>query len=77
MVAMAALRGSAVAGSAAATLGVTFTITAGCGVSGTAPAGGQLTVNVKCDNTVPYRVEMYRAVVVDTGSNGVNLTVVY
>ena len=75
--AMAALPASAFAGSAAAPLGVSLTIAAGCGVSGTAPAGGQLAVSVKCDNTVPYRVETYRAVVVDNGSNGVNLIVVY
>lgn len=73
----AGLPASAFAGSAAATLGISLTITAGCNVSGTAAAGGQLAVKVKCDNAVPYRVETYRAVVVDTGSNAVNLLAVY
>jgi hypothetical protein len=72
------------AGSATATLGVSLTIAAGCGVSGTpsgpsaqSGSGGPVTVNVRCDNAVPYRVETYRAVIVDTGSNGLNVTVVY
>ena len=70
------------AGSSTAQLGVSLTIVAGCGVSsrpfGPAAAGPtsqQVAVNVSCDNAVPYRVETYRTVVVDTGSNGVNVTV--
>ncbi len=76
------------AGSSTAQLGVSLTIVAGCGVSGrplgpgaqviaSGPTAQQVAVNVSCDNAVPYRVETYRAVVVDTGSNGINVTVIY
>ena len=76
------------AGSSTAQLGVSLTIVAGCGVSGrplgpgarssaAGPTTQQVAVNVSCDNAVPYRVETYRAVVVDTGSNGINVTVIY
>ena len=41
------------------------------------PTTQQVAVNVSCDNAVPYRVETYRTVIVDTGSNGVSVTVVY
>ena len=75
-------------GSSTAQLGVSLTIIAGCGVSGrplgssgqssaASPTTQQVAVNVSCDNVVPYRVETYRAVIVDTGSNGINVTVVY
>jgi hypothetical protein len=75
-------------GSSTAQLGVSLTIVAGCGVSGrplgagaqsiaSGPTARQVAVNVSCDNAVPYRVETYRAVIVDTGSNGVNIMVIY
>ena len=75
-------------GASTAQLGVSLTIVAGCGVSGrplgpgtqpiaSGPTAQQVAVNVSCDNAVPYRVETYRAVVVDTGSSGVNVTVIY
>ena len=82
------LPGPASAGSSTAQLGVSLTIVAGCGVSGrplgsaaqsgaAGPTTQQVAVNVSCDNAVPYRVETYRTVIVDTGSNGVSITVVY
>src|SRR2546428_11012314 len=75
-------------GSLTTQLSVSLTIVAGCGVSGgplgpgarsiaTGPTTQQVAVNVSCDNAVPYRVETYRAVIVDTGSNGINVTVIY
>ena len=78
----------AFAGSSTAPLSVSLTIIAGCGVTGrplgpgaqssaAGPTTQQVAVNVSCDNAVPYRVETYRAVVVDTGANGVNVTVIY
>jgi hypothetical protein len=84
LAALGLLPGPAFAGSSTAQLGVSLTIVAGCGVSGrplgsgaAGPTTQQVAVNVSCDNAVPYRVETYRAVVVDTGSNGINVTVIY
>jgi hypothetical protein len=78
----------AFAGSSTVQLSVSLTIIAGCGVSGrplgpgaqssaAGPTTQQVAVNVNCDHVVPYRVETDRAIVVDTGSNGVNVTVIY
>jgi hypothetical protein len=58
----------ALAGSSTATLGVSLTIMAGCSVRsgpGTAP------VNVACDNTVPYRVELHPAMIEVISENAV------
>ena len=88
LAALGLLPGPAFAGSSTAQLGVSLTIVAGCGVSGrplgsaaqssaAGPTTQQVAVNVSCDNVVPYRVETYRAVIVDTGAKGVNVTVVY
>jgi hypothetical protein len=88
MAALGLLPRPASAGSSTAQLGVSLTIVAGCGVSGrplgpaaqssaAGPTTQQVAVNVSCDNAVPYRVETYRAVIVDTGAKGVNVTVVY
>jgi len=79
---------SAFAGSSTAQLSVSLTIIAGCGVTGrplgpgaqsgaAGPTTQQVAVNVSCDHAVPYRVETDRAIVVDTGSSGVNVTVIY
>lgn len=68
------------AGSATSTLGVSLTIVAGCRVFGTASgtqSGEPLSVTLNCDNAVPYQVATYRAVVVETGSNGINVAVTY
>jgi hypothetical protein len=78
----------AFAGSSTVQLSVSLTIIAGCGVTGrplgpgaqssaAGPTTQQVAVNVNCDHVVPYRVETDRAIVVDTGSNGVNVTVIY
>ncbi|SRR6266496_2448119 len=77
----------ALAGSSTVQLSVSLTIIAGCGVSGAplssgmpaaaAPATQQVAVNVSCDHVVPYRVETDRAIVVDTGSDAINVTVIY
>jgi hypothetical protein len=88
LAAIGMLQPPAFAGSSTVQLSVSLTIIAGCGVSGrprgpgaqssaAGPTTQQVAVNVSCDHVVPYRVETDRAIVVDTGSNGVNVTVIY
>ena len=75
---IAVLPRPAFSGSANAVLGVSLNIIAGCAVSGasTQPTGIP-GVNVRCDNAVPYQIKTYSAVILDTGSGGFNITVVY